>query len=122
MHVNQQALQEAREYHARRDARRRQEREKRRQEHYRRVTAAIQDLAPRYPAVRAVYLFGSLTQPGRYRPGSDIDVAVDCDDVAVESRLWRDLEQSLKMNVDLRPCKGAVAWAVENYGECVYER
>ena len=120
--ITEQALRQAREYHTRRETRRRQQWERLRQEQYRRICAAIQLLAPAYPAVRAVYLFGSLVQPGRYRPWSDLDVAVCCDDVEEESRFWRALEEKLETRVDLRRCMGAVAQAVTTYGECVYER
>ncbi len=120
--MEKQAIRRAREFHARREARRRQQWEQLRQEQYRRVCAAIGRLAPAYPAVRAVYLFGSLMQPGRFRPWSDLDVAVCCDDVEEESRFWRALEKALQTDVDLRPCVGAVARAVATHGECVYER
>ncbi len=120
--VDEQTLRLARQYHARRKTRRKLAREQLRRERYRRVSAAIRRLAPAYPALRAVYLFGSLAQPGRYGPRSDIDVAVLCDDPAVESRFWQALEAELECDVDLRPCRGAVAWAVNSYGECVYER
>lgn len=112
----------ARQYHAWREARRELARERLRQERLRRVRTTIRRLAPAYPALRAVYLFGSLVQPGRHLPGSDIDVAVECDDPEVESRFWRALEAELEADVDLRPCKGTIAWAVSTYGECVYAR
>lgn len=120
--MERQAIRQAREYHARREARRRQQRERLRREQYRRVCAAIRHLAPAYPAVRAVYLFGSLVQPGRFRPWSDLDLAVCCDDAEAESRFWRALETMLQTDVDLRPWAGPVARAVATYGECVYER
>jgi predicted nucleotidyltransferase len=111
-----------RQYHTWSEARRKLAREQLQQERYQQVRAAIRRLAPAYPALRAVYLFGSLVQPGRHRPGSDIDVAVECDDPEAESRFWRTLEAELEADVDLRPCKGAIAWAVSTYGECVYAR
>ncbi len=120
--MDREAIRQAREYHARREAQRRQQLEQLRQEQYRRVCDAIRRLAPTFPAIRAVYLFGSLVQPGRFRPWSDLDVAVCCDDVETESRFWRALEEMLRADVDLRPCVGAVARAVETYGECVYDR
>ena len=120
--MDKQALQESRQYHQRRDRSRREAREQERQARYRQVRTAIRQLAPEFASVRAVYLYGSLLRPERYRPGSDIDVAVLCDDIAEESRFWRALEAELKLDVDLRPLRGAVAWAVDTYGECVYER
>jgi predicted nucleotidyltransferase len=120
--VDKQAVRLAREYHTRRQTRRKLAREQMRQERYWRVCAAIRRLAPDFPALRVVYLFGSLVQPGRFKPESDIDAAVVSDDAAVESRFWQALEAELECDVDLRPYQGAVAWMVSSYGECVYER
>jgi predicted nucleotidyltransferase len=111
-----------REYHARRDQARRDEREALRREVLEEARSAIQRLAPQFPAMRAVYLFGSILQPGRFHARSDVDVAVDCDDLSQETPLWRALEETLERNVDLRPRTGAVARAVEDYGERCYER
>jgi len=80
----------AREYHARRQKERRAQRE------------AIRRRAPRYPAIGAVYLFGSVLQPGRFTSGSDVDVAVEGADVDTESRFWRALEEDCGGAVDLR--------------------
>ncbi|MGH8865069.1 MAG: nucleotidyltransferase family protein [Burkholderiales bacterium] len=91
----------AREYHARRHKGRR---------------------APRYPAIGAVYLFGSALQPGRFTSGSDVDVAVEGADVDTESRFWRALEEDCGGAVDLRSLQGAVARAVADDGERVYVR
>jgi predicted nucleotidyltransferase len=120
--LSAQTVQRARQYHERLENQRRLEREQLRLERYQRVRAAIQRLAPAYPHLRAVYLFGSLVQPGRHSLASDVDVAVECDDLAAASEFWRALETELDADVDLRPCKGVVAWAVRTYGEPVYER
>ncbi len=109
-----------REYHARRTASRRAAREALRQRKLRQAREAIRRLAPRYPAVRRVYLFGSLLRPGRFHAASDIDVALDCDDLAAETPFARALERELATAVDLRPLRGAVAEAVRNGGEKVY--
>jgi predicted nucleotidyltransferase len=111
-----------REYHARREQARWEEREALRHQVCEQARAAIRELAPRFPAVRAVYLFGSVLQSGRFLPTSDVDVAVDCDDLKAETPFWRALEESLRRNVDLRPREGAVARAVESYGERCYAR
>jgi predicted nucleotidyltransferase len=120
--MDKQTLDQARQYHTQRELYRQLAREQRRQERYRQIGAAIQRLAPDYPALRAVYLFGSLVQPGRYGLRSDIDVAVVCDNPTEESRFWQALERELKCDIDLRPYRGAVAWAVNTCGECIYER
>ncbi len=116
------ALRPYREYHARRDRELRQKREALRLEVLERAREAIRGSAPSFPAIRAVYLFGSVLQPERFRRDSDIDVALDCDDVEVETPFWRKLEEALRRDVDLRPRIGAVARAVEQGGEVCYER
>lgn len=107
------------EYHAQREQTLRAERETLRREVLEQARTAIRRLAPRFPAIRAVYLFGSVLAPGRFLPDSDVDVAVDCDNLEAETPFWRALEDALRRNVDLRPREGAVARAVEDYGERV---
>ena len=109
-----------REYHARRAAARRAAREALRQRKLRQVREAIRRLAPGYPAVRRVYLFGSLLRPGRFHSASDIDVALECDDLEAETPFARALERELATAIDLRPFRGAVAEAVRESGERVY--
>ncbi|MCB8942900.1 MAG: nucleotidyltransferase domain-containing protein [Ardenticatenaceae bacterium] len=111
-----------REYHARREAARLQEREALRRQRLDAARTAIRQLAPTYPAIQAVYLFGSILQIGRFTSQSDIDVALSCDDVAVESKFWRELEAALEWDVDVRPLQHPITQAVNDYGECVYER
>ena len=111
-----------REYHARREQALREQREALRRDVLEQARTAVQRLAPQFPAVRAVYLFGSILQPGRFYDRSDVDLALDCDDLKQETPFWRALEETLERNVDLRPRIGAVARAVEHYGERCYER
>lgn len=111
-----------RDFHARREQARRAEREALRLDVLKRAKEAILRHAPEFPAIRAAYVFGSILQPGQFHEASDVDVALDCDDLKAETPFWRDLEDDLKRNVDLRPREGAVARAVEAYGERVYER
>lgn len=110
------------EYHARRAQRRFEQREAHRLEWLAKTREAISRIAPRFPAVRVAYLFGSLVDQGRFREDSDLDVAVDCDDVAVETPFWRALELALERDVDLRPRIEGVALAVKLRGVKVYER
>ncbi|MFQ5433446.1 MAG: nucleotidyltransferase family protein [Anaerolineae bacterium] len=112
----------SREYHARRQAKKQRQREQLRQMWLARVRAAIRHLAPRYPEMEAVYLFGSIMQPGRFTPYSDIDVAVAATTVAVESAFWRALEEELERDVDVRPYQPPITLAIADYGECVYAR
>ncbi|HEV2852703.1 MAG TPA: nucleotidyltransferase domain-containing protein [Thermoanaerobaculia bacterium] len=116
------ALLAYREYHARRDREHRQEREELRLRVLEQARCAIRRSAREFSAIRAVYLFGSVLQSGRFRPDSDVDVAIDCDDIETETPFWRTLEEALERNVDLRPWVGAVARAVEASGELCYER
>jgi predicted nucleotidyltransferase len=111
-----------REYHARRDEESRDERESLRLLALTETRAAIRRRAPEFPRIRAVYLFGSVVQPGRFHAASDVDIAVDSEDIAVETPFCRALEADLKRDVDLRPLKGPIARAVEDSGEKVYER
>jgi predicted nucleotidyltransferase len=120
--MDEAALLPFREYHARRERELRQEREGLRLGVLEQARDAIRRSAPRFPAIRTVHLFGSLLHPGRFHPDSDVDVAIDCDDIEVETPFWRMLEEELKRDVDLRPRIGAVARAVEEEGELCYER
>jgi predicted nucleotidyltransferase len=112
----------AREYHAQREAKQLRQREHLRQRQLTGTRKAIRQLAPRFPAIEAVYLFGSIVQPGRFTDHSDIDVAVKTNDVATESAFWRALEEALEWNVDVRPYQHPITQAVADYGECVYAR
>src|SRR4051812_2616880 len=120
--MDEAALRPFREYHARRESELRQEREGLRLGVLEKARDAIRQSAPQFPAIRTVHLFGSLLQPGRFRPDSDVDVAIDCDDIEVETPFWRTLEEALQRDVDLRPRIGPIARAVEQGGELCYER
>lgn len=111
-----------REYHARRNAERRAAREALREHALAAARAAIRRFAPQFPEIRAVYLFGSVLQPGWFTDRSDVDVAVEIDDIEAEGPFVRALEAELHRQVDLRPFAGAVREAVETAGEKVYER
>jgi len=112
----------ARRYHRERAARELTRREEERQTWLQRARQAVQQLAPHYPEVQRVYLFGSLTQMGRFGRRSDIDIALVCDTLAAESAFWRALEATLQRDVDVRPLSGAVAEAVAHTGELLYAR
>ncbi|MCP4656090.1 MAG: nucleotidyltransferase domain-containing protein [bacterium] len=120
--LSQRDLAPYREYHARRSRERLARREALRQRCLDAARAGIRRLAPAFAPIRVVYLFGSLLQPGHFSRRSDIDVAIECDDIATEGRFRRAVEEELRQTIDLRPLEGGVAWAVEAYGECVYER
>lgn len=109
-----------RDYHARRAAARREACEALRLRNLEQARETIRRLAPAYPAVRRVYLFGSILSPGRFHAGSDIDVALDCDDLEAETPFARALERELAAAIDLRPFRGVIAEAVRDGGEKVY--
>lgn len=111
-----------RAYHRRRDEQKRREREELRLEVLAKTRAAIRRLAPEFPAVRTVHLFGSILQPGRFTPRSDVDLAVDIEDLEQEAPFARALEKALDRPVDLRPHTGPIRRAVETEGEAVYAR
>lgn len=115
-------IEAARCYYHEREARRRAQREVERQRWLQRVREAVSHLVLHYPGVRRVYLFGSLAQPGRFRPDSDIDVAVECDSLETENAFWRALEQKLGRDVDVRPLTGVITEAMKGRGEQIYER
>lgn len=120
--MDEASLQPYREYHARRERDRRERREGLRLAVLELVREAIQRLAPGFPAIHAVYLFGSVLQGGRFHTGSDVDVAIDCADVESETPFRAALEEVVERNVDLRPRIGPVAQAVRDCGELCYER
>ena len=111
-----------RQYHQARDAKRYAQCEAERLAWLTKVRQTIARFAPAHLALQRVYLFGSLMQPGRFRPDSDLDIAVECTDAETESLFWRELERELRRDVDVRPYVGAIVDAVSWYGEKVYER
>jgi predicted nucleotidyltransferase len=111
-----------REYHLKREAAALERRERQRREVLEMVREAVRRIAPRHPAIRQVHLFGSLLVAGRFGPRSDVDLAVDCDQIECETPFWSDMERALQRNVDLRLREGAVADAVAAYGELCYAR
>ncbi|MBD3324779.1 hypothetical protein GF339_09355 [candidate division KSB3 bacterium] len=115
-------IEAARKYHQEREARAYAKRETERRQWLHRMREAVARLSPHYPEVRRVYLFGSLTQAGRFRRSSDIDIAVECDTVAAESAFWHALEKALQRDVDVRPLSGTVKDVVPQTGELIYER
>jgi predicted nucleotidyltransferase len=115
-------MEAVRQYHRARAAKQRAEKEAYRHEWLTKARAAIQTLAPTFPALQRVYLFGSIMQPERFRPNSDIDVAVECRDLEQESAFWRVMARTLQRDVDVRPYVEGIVRAVAWSGELVYER
>lgn len=115
-------IESARRYYRQREARRRGQREAERQCWLQRVREAVARLAPQHAEVRRVVLFGSLVQPGRFGPDSDIDVGVECDTAEAEVAFWRALERELGRAVDVRPLAGGLAEFAVQTGEQVWMR
>ena len=115
-------IEAARQYHHEREARAHAQRERERQQWLQRTREAVVRLAEHYPEVHSAYLFGSLTQAGRFRSNSDIDIALECDTVATESAFWHALERELQRDVDVRPLTGTVKEIATQAGELIYER
>ena len=109
------------EFHARRAAERHASRETLRELRLCQARDAIQQIAPGFPALRAVHLFGSVLRPGAFSAASDLDVAVDCAELEEETLFARALEREIGLSVDLRPLRGAIADAVREEGEKVYD-
>ncbi len=122
--MDEAALRPYREYHVRRDIELRQERQEKealRLEVLERARDVVRRSAPRFPAIQAVYLFGSLLQPGWFLPDTDVEVAIDCEEIEVETPFWQLLEDALERNVLLVP-KIWVVEKLEIQSELCYER
>ncbi len=109
---------------ARRQAQNRfQTQEKRRQRARQAVSEAIGRVLPRYPTVQRAYLFGSVTRPGAFKPGSDIDVGIEGANMALCFDIWRDVEKAIpEWPLDVRPLDGDDLFAerIRRKGELVY--
>jgi len=116
------ALALSKQYHQHRTMQLQDKQQRYQQEWLGRVKKTVPHLANMYPAIERVYLFGSLLQPHRFSERSDIDLAVGCDDISVETPFWRQLEQILKRDIDLRPLDGIIKTVALTEGELLYER
>ncbi len=79
---------------------RRAQNEQERQALLARVLHLLDELGPGYGIHRA-YVFGSLTRPGRFRPDSDVDIAVEQIDPTRFFEAMSELWNSLGREVDL---------------------
>lgn len=86
---------------------------------------AAPQLFPRFPTVRRVYLFGSVTRPGEMGRRSDVDVAVEGKLGAEDYfALWRALEEASGETIDLVELTDDLPFArpIRESGEVLYER
>ena len=90
------------------------------------MRAAIHAVLPSFPAVRRVYLFGSVLRSGAMRAVSDVDVAVEGELSAEEYfALWRELERAAPgWAIDLVEIERTprLAARIRETGELIYER
>ena len=101
------------------------EKEKRRQRARQVVGDAVPVVVARYPTVRRVYLFGSVTRPGAFGPDSDVDIGVEGASMALCLDIWRDLEKAVpEWQLDVRSLRKGDPFSerVCQKGELVYER
>lgn len=122
MQLTQSELDTSRSYHRKRASVLRSERESLRADWLRRVRTVVAEVAPRFPDLRTVYLFGSLTRPGVFHTQSDIDLAVEADSVESESAFWSAVERALHHPCDVRSLVEPIRTAVEHDGMLLYER
>ena len=115
-------LESSRRYHRARAAARHLERESERVDWLIRVRSAVTKIAPCFPDLRAVYLFGGLAKSSRFHAQSDIDLAVEADSVEDESAFWAAMERALQRPFDVRPLIGPIRTAVAHDGILLYER
>lgn len=98
------------------------ERESRRQSLLLEIVPQIQQVLKCYPSVDRAYLFGSILRKGDFRKNSDVDIAVE--GLACEHyfELWRELEEVLKITIDLRPVTETLAQTIALTGQKIYDR
>ena len=86
---------------------------------------AIREILPRYPDVRRVYLFGSVTLEGHFGDHSDIDIALEGTSAEQYFDLWRELDRAVPDRfVDLREINEPSHFErrVRKRGELIYDR
>lgn len=91
------------ENYQRRQARLWAERERQRQQTLAAVIPQLQTVARRHGRqISRLFLFGSLVRPGHFMSASDIDVAVEWREKGDYFALWRELEEAVGREIDLR--------------------
>lgn len=100
-----------------------EEREARRKKALKEIKAVAPALLSQYPAIKAVYLFGSVLRSGRFQINSDIDVAIEGGAAEDYFAFWRDLQEALPdWLIDLRdlPPDTLFTQRVYETGEKIY--
>jgi predicted nucleotidyltransferase len=112
------------QYHKRR-RQARQQREAIRRQALTAVTQAIPSIAASFPSIRRVYLFGSVTRPGHFHSGSDVDVGVVGATAEAYFAFWRELEATLpEWLIDVRDVSDDMHFShqIQQRGILLYER
>ena len=106
-----------------------QRRAEERDELRRRALLDVCEKAPailgRHPSVVRAYVFGSVTKPGSFHAGLDIDIAVEGTTAEAYFAVWRDLERVLTdWIVDVREINDDSLFAtrIRASGMLIYER
>ncbi|MFM7424008.1 MAG: nucleotidyltransferase family protein, partial [Elainella sp.] len=81
-------------------AERQQQREQIRQQVLQQVLNWLANSGDRY-GIQSVYLFGSVTQPGRFHENSDVDLGVEQIDPVLQIEALADLSMVLLRDVDI---------------------
>jgi len=105
--------------------RRSEERDERRRRALRDVCEQAPTILVRHPTVVRAYAFGSVTEPGSFHAGSDIDIAVEGTTAEAYFAVWRDLERVLTdWMVDVREINDDSPFAtrIRESGMVIYER
>lgn len=107
----------------RRQARLWAERERLRQETLAAVMPKLHAIGQRHAAeISRIFILGSLVSPGRFTRDSDIDVAVEWREKGNYFDLWREIEEALGREIDLRELDNdAFSQRVRAQGLVVYE-
>jgi predicted nucleotidyltransferase len=111
-----------RRYLLEREEKRRQTKEQARRRALAEAKDALKAVAPLFPVERA-YVYGSLLT-GRWRPDSDLDLAVEGDLSAGDLfSLWAELDRRLEQEVDLRDiARLPFGEKIKREGIVLYER
>jgi predicted nucleotidyltransferase len=105
--------------------RKREAQEARRQRALESVRKEAPAILSRWPCVHRAYLFGSITRPGAFHKGSDVDIAVEGVTAEEYLAVWRALERALPdWAIDLRDITPASTFAdlVRRTGVLIYAR
>ena len=115
-------IERVRQFLINREEKQRQTKEMARQQVLAKLKEALEAVAPLFPVER-VFLYGS-TLTGRWRPDSDLDLAVEGDLSPEEFfGLWAELDKQLEQEIDLREmAKLPFQEKVQRKGVVLYER